>query len=467
MEHYSLFDLQQKIKDSLQSSFPLPIWVVAEIGEIKVNYAGHCYLELIEKDDSDTVKIRAKVSANIWANKFRLLKAYFETSTRIALEQGLKVLVKVDVRFHEVYGLSLNVVDIDPSYTVGEMKLQRNLIIQKLMEEGIVDLNKEVPLPMAPQRIAVISSASAAGYQDFLNHLAANQFGYAFSVELFAAVMQGNEAEASIIAALDCIYSRLNDFDVAVIIRGGGSQTDLVCFDSYAVAANVAQFPIPVLAGIGHDKDESIVDIVAHQSFKTPTAVANFLIDCLAEFEDELVDYANGIGHVAQSLIHHQKLLTLDVEYELLNRIRDMLKQHGTFISDIAYTVSNRATSILNDQKRFADRVTHVFNASVLFSIKRRYDFLQQVNRELEFGLTVGLAKQKTIIDNLEARIGASSPREVLKRGYSLTLCDGQVVRQLEDLDGKEVETLLDAGRIKSKVTVVKRITGDIWQKRS
>lgn len=467
MEYLSLFDLQQKIRDSLISSFPLPVWVVAEIGEMKLNYAGHCYLELVEKDDSDNVKIRAKVNANIWANKFRLLKTYFESTTRIALEDGLKILVKVDVRFHEVYGLSLNVVDIDPSYTIGEMKLQRNLIIQRLMDDGILDLNKELQLPMVPQRVAVVSSSTAAGCQDFVNHITANQFGYNFKIELFAAVMQGNEAETSIIAALECIYNQSADFDVVVIIRGGGSQADLVCFDSYAVAANVAQFPVPVLAGIGHDKDESVVDIVAHQSFKTPTAVANFLIDRLAEFEGELDDYASGIGHMAQRLIHDQKLLTLEVEYGLLNKIRDLLKQHDAAIGDIAYTISNQVNVVLNEQKRVTDELTHSLKTSVQFSIKRKGDILQQVERELEFSSKIWMTKLKNTLENLEVRINASSPQEILKRGYSLTLHNGRVVKQVDDLGGQEVETVLNAGRIKSKVTEVESITGDLWQKRS
>lgn len=467
MEYLSLFDLQQKIGDSLRISFPLPVWIVAEIGEMKLNYSGHCYLELVEKDDSDNLKIRAKVNANIWANKFRLLKTFFESTTRIALEEGLKVLVKVDVRYHEVYGLSLNVIDIDPSYTVGEMKLQRNLIIQRLVDEGVIDLNKELQLPIVPQRVAVISSASAAGYQDFVNHIAKNQFGYSFTIDLFAAVMQGNEAEASIIAALERIYNQSDSFDVVVIIRGGGSQTDLVCFDSYGVAANIAQFPLPVLAGIGHDKDESVVDIVARQSFKTPTAVANFLVDRLAEFEGELDDYVSGIGNMAQHLIREQKLLTFDVEYGLLNRISNLLKQHDNAIGDIAYAISSQIKTILNRQKRQADELAHSLKASVDFCLHRKGVFLQQIERELEYRTGIGLSRLRSALEKLEVRIEASSPQSILKRGYSLTLHNGLVLRQLEDLDGQEIETILNTGRIKSKVTEVESINGDIWQKRS
>ncbi len=467
MEYLSLFDLQKKIRDSLIDSFPLPVWVVAEIGEMKLNYAGHCYLELVEKEDSDGVKIRAKVSANIWANKFRLLKTYFETSTRVALEEGLKVLIKVDVRFHEVYGLSLNIVDIDPSYTIGEMKLQRNLVIQRLMDDGIIDLNRELSFPMVPQRIAVISSRGAAGYQDFRNHISDNPFGYTFNLELFVAVMQGNEAEASIVAALDKIYSQLTRFDVVVIIRGGGSQTDLACFDSYEVAANVAQFPLPILSGIGHDKDESVVDIVAHQSFKTPTAVANFLVDKLGEFDGDLDDCVRGIGLMAQRLIQDQKLLALEVEYDLLNRVRSMLNQQEVLLGDLAFAISNQASTVLNRHKRISDEMALSLQSLVSFSLKRNKDRLEQVDRELNLGSKIGLTKLKNALENLEIRINASNPNEILRRGYSLTLCNGFVVRQTEGLVGQVIETVLSTGRIKSEVVEVDSKTEYLWQKRN
>lgn len=467
MEHLSLFDLQQKIKDSLINAFPLPVWVVAEIGEIKVNYSGHCYLELVEKDVSDNLKIRAKVNANIWANKFRLLKTYFESTTRVAFEQGLKVLVRVDVRFHEVYGLSLNVVDVDPSYTVGEMKLQRNLIIQKLMDEGIVDLNKELPLPIVPQRIAVVSSATAAGYQDFVNHIAANQFGYNFKIELFTAVMQGNEAESSLVAALERVFTRLDEFDVVVIIRGGGSQIDLACFDSYAVSANVAQFPLPVLSGIGHDKDESVVDVVAHKSFKTPTAVAGFLVDILAEFEGELVSYVREIGLQTQRFVSDQKLLTLNVEYRLLEKVRYLLKQQNSSVADIVYAISQHTNVHLNGQKRFFDGILNRIERSVLFDFKHKIDVLQKAQRELVFNVKTNLTKLKHDFDNVDVRVEASSPQEIMKRGYSLTLYNGQVVRQLEGLEGEVVDTLLQNGRLRSKVVEVNCETENVWQKKS
>lgn len=467
MEYLSLFDLQQKIKDSLIGAFPLPTWIVAEIGEMKVNYAGHCYLDLVEKDGADGVKLRARVSANIWANRFRLIKMSFEAATSVAFESGLKVLVRADVRFHEVYGLSLNIVDIDPSYTIGEMKLQRGLTIQRLVDEGVIDLNRELLLASVPQRIAVVSSSSAAGLQDFINHLQGNQSGYCFSVELFSAVMQGNEAAASIISAFDRIYEREGDFDAVVIIRGGGAQTDLACFDSYDVAVNVAQFPLPVLSGIGHDKDESVVDIVAHRSFKTPTAVAGFLIDCMAEFEGEVDDAAGAIGRLAQRLIQNQKLATVEVEYDVLNRVRGLLKRHNRVLDEMSYSVSGRLLTQLSAQSRFVDGVSYRVQSVVQSRIQKAEMLLVQASREAEYLSKRGLAHVSKELDNLESRINASNPSEVLKRGYSLTLHRGLVVRTIEDLKGLEIETVVNDGRIKSTVTEIIPNTEDIWQKKS
>lgn len=467
MEHLSLYELEQKIKESLATAFPLPIWVVAEIGEIKVNYSGHCYLELIEKEGADGVKLKAKVNANIWANKFRLLKAYFETTTRIALSEGIKVLVKVDIRFHEVYGLSLNVVDIDPAFTVGEMKLQRSLIIQRLMEEGIVDLNKELTFPLVPQRIAVISSATAAGYQDFYNQLHNNTFGFNFVVELFPSVMQGNEAEPSIIASLEKVYTRLDCFDLVAIIRGGGSQADLACFDSYSIAANVAQFPIPVVAGIGHDKDESIVDIVAYQSFKTPTAVAAFLIETVAEFEDGLMSCASAISHHAQKLIQTHRMAAVEVEYQLLDRVKYLLNSSRYGLDSLMFDISKGVGSKLAGQHRLVDSSLNLLEKAVADFLKSEVSVVQFIQQEITAHARIRMMEQLHLMEYLVAKIDASSPQEILKKGYSLTLQKGRIVRDLSDMKGQEIETLVESGRIVSKVTEVENINPLKWQKKS
>jgi exodeoxyribonuclease VII large subunit len=268
-----LSELNGMVRQVLTEAFPTKLWVVAEISELKTQRSGHCYLVLIEKD-TFTDKVVAQARATIWSYIYRILKPYFETTTGQVLIEGLKVLVQVTVEFHELYGYSLNIQDIDPTYTLGDLARRKTDIINKLTREGVIDMNKGLDFPLVPQRIAVISSETAAGYQDFTNHLNTNQGGYVFYTKLFSALMQGPQTEVSVIRALERIYEYEDLFDVVVIIRGGGSQFDLSCFDNYNIAFHVAQFPLPVITGIGHEKDNSVVDLVAHTRLKTPTAVA-------------------------------------------------------------------------------------------------------------------------------------------------------------------------------------------------
>jgi exodeoxyribonuclease VII large subunit len=285
----SLLDIQQRIKQTLETALPENYWITAEINETKTNSAGHCYLELVEKNAGDNTLL-AKASATIWAYTFRMLKPYFETATGRPLGAGMRVLVKASVRYHPLYGLSLSISDIDPAYTVGEVEMQRRQTIARLKEDGVFDMNRELPLPLLPQRLAVISSEQAAGYRDFIKHLSQNEYGYAFRTQLYPSLVQGAGAVDSIIGNLVRISEHQPAYDAVVIIRGGGSAADLACFDEYELAFHVAQFPLPVLTGIGHEKDESIVDRVACHSLKTPTAVADFLVNRLAEAENRLVD---------------------------------------------------------------------------------------------------------------------------------------------------------------------------------
>jgi len=273
-EKLSLTELQLIIKDSLYLALPDMYWVVAEISEIKENYNGHCYLELVEKHP-DEISIRSRVKAVIWSSRYRFIKSFFENSAGESLRDGLKILIRVKIEYHEIYGLSLVINDIDPAFTIGEMALKRQQILKKLEDEGVITMNRDLDFPVVPQRIAVISSANAAGYTDFMKHLKENSFGYVFYTALIETPMQGRETESGLIKALERIASHLDKFDLAVIIRGGGSQTDLSWFDNYNIAYYITQFPLPVITGIGHEKDLSVTDIVAHRSLKTPTAVAD------------------------------------------------------------------------------------------------------------------------------------------------------------------------------------------------
>jgi len=286
-EYIGLWELQRRIKGCVEETFGESLWVKGEISEMKVQSAGHCYLTLVEKD-ARSGTVRAKASAIIWSSSWRLLAPAFESQTGGPLQVGMSILVKAQVQYSELYSLSLIIYDIDSSFSVGEMELARREAIARLQKEGMMDMNSQLALPLLPRRFAVITSETAAGWRDFRHHLLDNEYGYTYSLTLFPALMQGAEAPSSIIAAMDEVAGEYAKFDALLILRGGGGAMDLICFDDYDLAVNVAQFPIPVLTGIGHDHDYHIVDMVAHTNVKTPTALADFLIDAFAQEEYRL-----------------------------------------------------------------------------------------------------------------------------------------------------------------------------------
>ena len=407
MNSTSLSELTNKIQSVIRQNFTDAIWVRAEISELREN-GGHCYLELIEKD-SETDNILAKTRATCWANVYRMLKPYFESNTGETLRAGLNVLVAVTVEFNGVYGFSLNVRDIDPTYTIGELAARRMQIIQKLREEGIDDMNKQLPFPTLPQRIAIISSETAAGYGDFCNQLNSDTSHFAFYPRLFPAIMQGNMAETSIIGALEKIYKHVELFDVVVIIRGGGATTDLSCFDSYNLAINCAQFPLPIIAGIGHQRDVSILDMVAHTSVKTPTAAAEYLISALEKAEEEIDELASELCNFTSNII--QK------EHKSLELYMLKIKQASR-------------TGFLKEQNRLSN---------YLFQLKSMYR--NRIHRE-----TNKLA-------HIATRIETQSPKYLYERGYTITTVHGKrITSALQVKPGDKVTTHLADGHFDSEV---------------
>ena len=301
----TLLDLQRMVRATLESRFRDPLWISAEISELKVNRSGHCYLNLVEKGSTDGAP-RAEARAVIWKSAWAPMASMFEAATGATLRAGLRVLVRVGVSYHEVYGFSLQIIDLDPRYTLGEVERRRRETIARLQQDGVWDMNRELTLPRPTLRIAIVSSDTAAGYQDFMNELCRNT--YRFETTLFRSLMQGDAAEESIVAALSAIAAREDEFDVVAIIRGGGSTSDLALFDSYLIASYVAQFPLPIFSGIGHDKDVSVVDMVAHTSLKTPTAVATKLIE-MADYEMNLVDnIAADIAYLVESRLQNEDM---------------------------------------------------------------------------------------------------------------------------------------------------------------
>jgi len=326
-EKMTLLQLQERIREGIEEAVPPVVWITAEIGELKMHSSGHCYLEFVSYREKGHA-VAAKARGTIWSSTFRLLKPYFETTAGVALASGLNVLVKVQVSFSAIYGLSLNVLDIDPSFTVGELELKRQQTIARLKDEGCFDMNSSLQIPSLPRRIAIVSFSTAAGYRDFMKQLHGNEGGFRFHTELFAAQMQGEEAPGSIVAALENIASREMEFDAVAIIRGGGAAMDLVCFDDYTLAVNIAQFPLPVVTGIGHDHDFHIADMVAHTWLKTPTAAADFFVDAFMQ------QY--------QFIMHLFQRISLTLAQKISIERQRLLQLHNSMAQSVAALVSRR-----------------------------------------------------------------------------------------------------------------------------
>ena len=316
----TLYSLNNLVHEAVSVALPARYWVTGELSEVREAANGHCYIELVQRDDA-TGTLVAKARGTIWSRVYSLLRPYFLEQTGNHFAQGLKVLLQVSVNFHELYGYTLDVCDIEPAYTIGDMARKRQLVIKRLADEGVIGLNKELQFPLLPQRVAVISSSTAAGYGDFCDQLHNNAYGFVFYTKLFPAPMQGNGVEQGIIGALDCIARNSELWDVVVIIRGGGAVSELSCFDTYELANNCAQFPLPIVTGIGHRRDESVLDIVAHTSAKTPTAAAELLVQAMlaqaqwiATVQQDVVDAVRnrmaGEKHRLQSLVQRLPVAT-------------------------------------------------------------------------------------------------------------------------------------------------------------
>lgn len=339
-KRYTLHTLNALVREAIAAELPDEYWVEAELSECRES-RGHCYMELVEKDETSNTPV-AKASAKCWKQTWAVVQPYFERTTGQPLRAGMKVLLKVYPQFHEAFGFSWIVTDIDPNYTLGDMAQRRQQIIAQLKAEGVFDLQRELVIPRFCQRIAVISAATAAGYGDFCRQLEENEYGLVFYPTLFPAVMQGEQVEQSVIAALNRINGHADDYDVVVIIRGGGSTSDMSGFDTLSLAENVANFPLPIITGIGHDRDECVLDMVSNTRVKTPTAAAAFLIAHLADTLQHLNDLQQRLSFMLtmfKTNFEHQ----LDQRYERIchaiqQRITqerhhlEMLEQHTALL---------------------------------------------------------------------------------------------------------------------------------------
>ena len=415
LSHYTLRQLNLMVRDAIAMQLPDEYWVEAELSECRER-GGHCYMELVEKDDNNNTHV-ARASAKCWRQTWQMMQPYFERTTGQPLRAGLKVLVKVYAQFHEAYGFSWIVTEIDPTYTLGDMARRRQEIIRQLKEEGVFDLQRELHISPFAKRIAVISASNAAGYGDFCRQLEDNEYGFRFSVQLFSATMQGELVEASVISALNDVYSQSQQltaqgqqpYDVVVIIRGGGATADLSGFDTLALAENVAQFPLPIITGIGHDRDESILDMVANTHVKTPTAAATLLIDHLAQTLRRIEEAQNRL-----TMYIHQRISSYQVR-----------------LSNIAVLIPNLALQTVANAHHRID----LLESRIPIAIERR------------------ITNQKHLLEQLNIKLQSLDPQILLSRGYSITLKDGRAVRDPQQLKpGDTLETRVEKGTIKSTV---------------
>ncbi|OIP84619.1 MAG: exodeoxyribonuclease VII large subunit [Porphyromonadaceae bacterium CG2_30_38_12] len=408
MDSITLSELTTRIQEALRLNFDTSVWIRAEISELRENQNGHCYLEFVEKEQH-TDNLLAKSKAIIWYSTYRMLKPYFESSTGQSLRAGLNVMVAVSVEFNSLYGVSLSVRDIDPTFTIGELAARRMLILRQLETDGIVDMNKQLVLSTLPQRLAIISSPTAAGYGDFIDQLEQNAAGFVFYKHLFPAIMQGEKAEASIVAALDIIYKHSDLFDAVVIIRGGGATTDLACFDSYELAANCAQFPLPILAGIGHQRDSTILDFVAYMSLKTPTAVAEFLLEKLSAQDADLNASFYAIYNFTKKRIAD--------DWQLLTNFNWRMKQ--------------------SLQQRIASK---------RLLLQRNNSQLRQLTQRI-------LLNEKNRLLMLQQAIESHSPAFLLKHGYTISTLNGNRIISVKNIKtGDKIRTFVHDGDFESQV---------------
>ena len=411
IKEYSLYELTNLIKSTLEHSLEPSYWVVAEISDLKINQKGHCYLELTDNQNGIA---RAKIRATIWSYSFRTIQYAFENQTGTPLKSGIKILCNVTVQYHELYGLSLNIREIDPLYTLGERERAKREVIEKLEKEGLFNKNKSLSLPMVPQRIAIISSTTAAGYGDFINQIEGNPYHYAIHHSIFEAIMQGDEAIPTIIKQLENIQKKKDLYDLIVIIRGGGSKMDLDCFDDYQLGKTIAECTIPVLTGIGHERDETIADMVAHTKLKTPTAVAEFIIQGFIQFETGLETSFRKIGIFARNNIEKQYDSIRNKRHAIQLLLKNIISKQG-----------------------------------------KKLDFLKEA---LQHQSNLLLHKKKHEIEIFQNTLKHLNPENILAKGYSLTTINKKVIKNPEKITkGDRIETFTSDYFIESTVNYTKK----------
>lgn len=425
----TLYELNYLVAETIELTMNRTYWVKAEISDLRVRN-GHCYMDLVEKDAKRNTPI-AHARACCWRNVWSMLSPYFQRSTGESLHNGMNVLLEVYPQFHPQYGFTWIVENINPEYSLGDMMRHRQAIVEQLKKEGVFTLNKELHLPLFCQRLAVISSETAAGYEDFCKHIDTNEKHYRFSITLFPAVMQGESIETSIIDALDRIYTKSSDYDAVVIIRGGGATSDLSGFDSLLLAENVANFPLPIITGIGHERDECVLDMVSHVRVKTPTAAAAFFIDRLDHVWQILQEAQRRIDQTATQYLRYEH-----------NRLDKIAYQLAPLCAKVQLTERLRLKNISSKISEMAIRYLNIKSGQI-----------NKLDEQIRSRCKACIQSQHLLLDTMSHKLDLLDPQKVLNRGYSYTVSDGKVVRDSKDvLNGSELVTHVQHGQITSVV---------------
>lgn len=457
-QYITLGELTAKIGHALNQGVGGSYWVVAQVGEAKLNYSGHFYMELSQKTQGQTLPV-ASARAVIWSRTYRMVAPYFRQVTGGDITAGVELLIKCSVSFHAVYGLSLVVEDIDPTYTLGWGEMVRQQTLDRLTKEGVVDMNRSLDLPLVVQRVAVISSPTAAGYEDFMNELWGS--GVGFQIDLYQAVMQGQGAVVSIIGALESVMASGEDYDAVVIIRGGGSKGDLACFDDYELCANVAQFPLPVISGIGHERDVSALDMVACQSRKTPTAVAGMLIDMASDFLGFLEDSYRQIEQGAKRLVDQEHEKLVKCANFLSYKVQRSLSEASAELQALGFDLKNRAMRIVTTCGRDLDALLASIANSAKHTVLVRGQLLENMNVEITNGARGLVNTLDHELELLELQTKGADPRRILSMGYAIIrnpAKDGAALKTINDIAmGQSLEIELSDGKLTTRVEKLTR----------
>ncbi len=453
---YSLLEFNYLLKNIIDSNFTEYISISAEINSININSNGNCFLELIEKDHT-TNNIISKAKASIWATNYRLLAPYFKSVTGQDLSAGIKILFKAYISYHEVFGININIIDIDPNYTLGDIERQKQLTIQRLEDEGVISMNKELEIPEIIKNIAIISSTTAAGYDDFTNQILNNSQNFKFNLQLFETVMQGNKAEDSIINSLNNIFEHSHLFDLVVIIRGGGAKSDLNIFDNYNLAYYITQFPLPIISGIGHNRDNSVIDIVANVSLKTPTAVAEFIITNNLNFKQRLNFLVETFHSQIEKIIldNNNKITKISETYA--SKAKMLISNNIFLISTKVTNFKNTVEAISNNEKyKIKTLTTKTLHLNNLYFSAQKLN-INKFKHSINDKTKLLLLTENSNIKIFDLKIEANSPEKILKKGYSIITHNNKIVKDFSLLNnGDEITNIVKTGEIVSQIKFIK-----------